>query len=136
MSAAWTISVPGVSNIAYKVDIAQFVQSLRSQWNVVYFSDDCGPGPLLEWEIRINENDVNYLLTGCMWSNQLTVILDSVLPYAARFAVWYRTLVPNDVPLEFHEPEWMLDVEPVNLEPGITHESLLHQVNERLGSNT
>jgi hypothetical protein len=113
---------------AFRIEIDHFIAQIRTEWpSVTVRTESCLESRMaLEWDMYME----NYPLTGRISREDYTVIIDADLSHAARFASWYRTIIPPEYMLLFFSASW--DRTPVEIGVGATSEQIIELYNSDL----
>ncbi len=104
----------------WKLDHATFVESLRVHWPDadIRIADDPTINYPLEWTLQMPE----MRLDGTLDREGKAINLDGDIRDCAQFALWVRSLIPNEYKLVFFDEEYTASVE---IEKETTEEELV-----------
>ena len=91
------------------VDEAILTRNLDSRWPEIEVSRTSNPesNHVIEWSLRIDGR----LLEGSLDKTRQVTHLDGDVRDCARFAVWFRSLIPDRYELAFYDEAYSADVE-------------------------
>jgi hypothetical protein len=104
----YLITPPSVTN--WKINQADFIESLKQQWsnielNLISNSEDFYS---LEWIINFPNNQ---RLDGALHQDKQGISLDGDLETCANFAIWFRSLIPENQSLIFYDQGYNFDIQ-------------------------
>jgi hypothetical protein len=83
------------------IDIEQFVEKLRAAWPGVQVQESSSTEDpfVIHWSLE----EKKHRLLGSLYGNLHSILIEALAPDATRFALWYRTLVPNKYKLFLYD---------------------------------
>jgi hypothetical protein len=95
----------------WKIPESDFTQHLSKQWSEIEIKKVTNPDDyyVIEWVIKSPK--VGQRLDGALHRDGQGISLDGYLEECARFAVWFRSLVPQTQKLVFYDQGYNSQVE-------------------------
>lgn len=99
----------GNGSEGWSLDSKEFADALNARWPEISIShiEDVERDYSLEWSLTIGDTPIE----GMLDRNGRVVILDGDVADCAEFALWYRSIVPNDQELQFFDEGYSGDIE-------------------------
>jgi hypothetical protein len=125
MSYGYLIGSMGKSK-NLKIDVSSVARSLHQTWKEIEIKEVSIGTYLLEWEVMVRGSFVH----GGLQSDSQTVSIEtSDVTVVAEFAVWYRSLIPQEHDLFLYTgPTWQ---HPIELFPDTSIEQIVEALNRR-----
>jgi hypothetical protein len=95
----------------WKINEPDFIQHLKKQWSDIEIHKVANPDDYyaLEWIVKVS--GIEQRLDGALHRDGQGISLDAYLEDCARFAIWFRSLVPQTQKLVFYDQGYNCHVE-------------------------
>jgi hypothetical protein len=95
----------------WKINESDFIQYLKKQWSDIEMRKVTNPDDYyaLEWVVKVS--GIEQRLDGALHRDGQGISLDGYLEDCARFAIWFRYLVPQTQKLVFYDQGYNSHVE-------------------------
>jgi hypothetical protein len=95
----------------WKINESDFIQYLKKQWSDIEIRKVTNPDDYyaLEWVVKVS--GIEQRLDGALHRDGQGISLDGYLEDCARFAIWFRYLVPQTQKLVFYDQGYNSHVE-------------------------
>ncbi len=105
----YLITPPSTTN--WKINQTDFIESLKQHWSKIEINliNNAEDFYSLEWIIKFPNK--NQRLDGALHQDKQGISLDGDLKTCANFAIWFRSLVPENQALLFYDQGYNFDIQ-------------------------